>query len=146
MTSRRRWGAVAARLAAALLLAALALGAFVLTRPEEDPPPATTTTTTFPLDAYVSAMSSALQARSAVPLDEPSARCIAEALLTVLGPEALHDLTDEPDPLAALTPRQREQALRIVVTCVDPAVAAELLGGGAAPVTPGGVTLPDEEG
>lgn len=136
---------MAARLVVAVLLALLAVGAFVLTRPEDDPPPTTTTTTTFPLDAYVTAMADALRERSSAPLDEPSARCISEALLTVVGPEVLHDLTDEPDPLAALDPRQREQVLRIVVSCLDPAVAGQLLGGGA-PVTQGPMTLPDEDG
>ena len=132
-----------ARLAGGLLLVGLAAGAFVATRPEEDPPPTTTTTTTFPEAAYVEAMSVAL--RSRVPVDEPGARCIAQALLGVLGAEALHELTDDPDPLAALTPLQREQALRSVVTCLDPALAATILGGGS-PVTQAPITLPVEEG
>ena len=134
-----------ARLAVGVLLVGLGVGAFVATRPEEDAPPPTTTTTTFPEAAYLDAMSAALRARVPVALDEPGSRCIAQALLTVLGAEALHELTDDPDPLAALTPPQREQALRTVVTCVDPTVAATLLGGGA-PVTQTPVTLPVEDG
>ena len=132
-----------ARVAGGLLLVALAVGAFVATRPEEDPPPTPSTTTTFPEAGYVEAMSLALRTR--LPVDEPGARCIAQALLGVLGADALHELTDDPDPLATLTPLQREQALRTVVTCLDPALAATLLGGGT-PVTQAPITLPVEEG
>jgi hypothetical protein len=140
----RRAAAIAARAVAGVLLIGLAVGAFVATRPEEAPLPTTTTTTTFPQAAYVDAMSASLRARVPVPLDERGARCIAEALLAVVGPEALHELTGDADPLAALTPVQRDEVLRTVVSCVDSTIAAALLGGGT-PGTAAPLTLPTED-
>ena len=142
MPRRRR---AAAWVGIAVVAAGAAVGSFVLTRPQEDRPPTPTTTTTFPRDEYVDAITASLQTRVAVPLGEGGSRCIGDALLTVLGDEALHAIAEQPDPAAALDPLQRDQVLRIVVTCIDPATAEALLGGGA-PVTQVPVTLPDEDG
>jgi hypothetical protein len=134
-----------ARAGVGLAVVGAAVASFSLTRPQEDRPPTPTTTTTFPRAAYVDTITSTLQARVDAPLDEAGSRCIGDALVTVLGDDALHDLAERPDPLAELLPVERDQVLRIVVTCLDPAVAEALLGGGV-PDTQAPVTLPDEDG
>lgn len=134
-----------ARAGAGLAVVGAAVASFALTRPQEDRAPTPTTTTTFPRQAYVDTITSTLQARVAAPLGEEGSRCIGDALLSVLGGEALHDLAERSDPLTELTPLERGQVLRIVVTCLDPAVAEALLGGGV-PDTQAPVTLPVEDG
>ena len=129
-------------LAAVVVIAGLAT--FAATRDEDEPPPPPpTTTTTFPREGYVDEISAALVREGRVALDDDGARCIAGAMVDTLGADGLEALADDPAPLAALTPEQREQVLRLVVTCVDPLVAEALLGSGAS-TTEVPVVLPDE--
>lgn len=142
---RPRGRRVAAAAALVLLAGGAALGSFVLTRESEERPPTPTTTTTFPRDSYVDAITASLLTRVSTPLGEAGSRCIGDALLRVLGDDALHAIAEQPDPAGALTGHQRDQVLRIVVTCLDPPVAEALLGGGA-PSTQAPISLPDEGG
>jgi hypothetical protein len=116
---------------------------FSATRDEDDPPPPTTTTTTFPREGYIEEISAALTSEVRVALGEAGTRCIAEAMLDTLGADALEELADEPAPIASLSQLERDQVLRLVVTCVDPVVAEALLGAGADTTEPV-VGLPDE--
>jgi hypothetical protein len=116
---------------------------FAAARDEDEPPVTTTTTTTFPRESYIDEISTALRQEIGEPLDEPGARCMATSMVDILGAEGLEALADEAAPLAALTPAQRDQVLRLVVTCVDPAVAEALLGSGANTTEPV-AGLPDE--
>lgn len=116
---------------------------FAATRDEDEPPVTTTTTTTFPRDAYIDEISATLQQEVRVALGEDGARCIATAMVDIIGTDRLEALADQATPLASLTPAQRDQMLRLVVTCVDPLVAEALLGSSSTstePLTP----LPDE--
>ncbi len=139
-----RAGSLAAPWLVSLLLLA-GLGTFVLTRDDDPPPPPPVTTTTFPRDAYIEAISIALTRESHVALGEEGTRCIAGALVDTLGREGLDRLGDQPAPLASLDQQQREQVLRLVVTCVDPVVAEALLGGGTTTARER-AGLPDEGG
>jgi hypothetical protein len=116
---------------------------FAATRDEDEPPVTTTTTTTFPREGYLDEISAALERESRVALGETGARCIATSMFDILGADGLEALADEPAPLASLTPAQRDQVLRHVVTCLDPLVAEALLGSGASTTEPA-VPLPDE--
>ncbi len=119
------------------------LATFALTRDEDTPPPPVTTTTTYPREGYIDAISAALTKEVRVSLGDSGARCIAEAMVDVVGTERLEALAGEAAPLAALTVPERDSVLRIVVTCVDPVVAEALLGSGTDSTAPP-VGLPDE--
>lgn len=125
------------------VVAIAGLVTFAAARDEDDPPVTTTTTTTFPRAGYVDEISAALAREVRVSLGEAGARCIAQAMVDTLGTAALEEVADEPAPLASLTPAQRDQVLRLVVTCVDPVVAEALLGSGASTTEPV-AGLPDE--
>ena len=116
---------------------------FAATRDQDEPPTTTTTTTTFPREAYLDEVTSALTREVRVSLGDDGARCVAEAILETLGTDGLEDLAEEPAPLASLSPEERDQVLRLVVTCVDPVVAEALLGAGTGTTEPL-VPLPDE--
>jgi hypothetical protein len=116
---------------------------FAATRDEDEPPVTTTTTTTFPRAGYIDEISDTLQREVRVALGEDGAHCIATAMVDIIGADGLEALAEQTTPLASLTAAQRDQVLRLVVTCVDPLVAEALLGSGATgtePLTP----LPDE--
>jgi hypothetical protein len=126
------------------VVAIAGLVTFAAARDEDDPPVTTTTTTTFPRAGYLQAIATALE-QQVHELDAAGARCIAGAMVDTLGADGLEALAEEPAPLAALTPAQRDQVLRLVVTCLDPAVAEAILGSGASTTEPV-AGLPDEGG
>ncbi|HJR24863.1 MAG TPA: hypothetical protein VJ804_05275 [Acidimicrobiales bacterium] len=125
------------------LVVVTGLVTFAAARDEDAPPVTTTTTTTFPREGYVDEITAALLQETHVALGDEGARCIAGAMVDTIGPDGLEALADEPAPLASLTPMQRDEVLRLVVTCVDPVVAQALLGSGASTTEPA-VPLPDE--
>ena len=125
------------------VIVVIGLATFAMTRDEDTPPPPVVTTTTFPREGYIDAISAALTKEVRVSLGATGARCIAGAMVDIVGTERLEALAEETAPLAALTAVERERMLRIVVTCVDPIVAEALLGSGS-DTTRAPVGLPDE--
>ena len=125
------------------IVVVIGLATFAMTRDEEMPPPPVVTTTTFPREGYIDAISAALTNEVRVSLGDAGARCIAQAMVDILGADRLEALSDEAAPLASLTAPERDRVLRIVVTCVDPVVAEALLGSGSDSTRPP-VGLPDE--
>jgi hypothetical protein len=120
--------------------------AFLTAREDEEPPPATSTTTTaVPVDELVAALREGLQDGLAVPLTDVEAGCIAEAVVAVVGEDALAELVD--DPGRAVLPAdatQRDDLVRGIVGCVPASTAGALLGGSTS--TTAEVVLPDEGG
>lgn len=133
--------------AAAVVVLGLAGGAaFLAARDDEAPPPTTTTTTTtVPVARLVAALADALEAGLEVPLTETEARCVAEAVVAVVGEDALADAIEA--PRTAVLPAdetQRDELVRGLVGCVPASTAAVLLGGSTSTTTP--LVLPDEGG
>lgn len=123
--------AAASAAAFVALVAVLAGVAFALSRGA--PPPATTTTTTatttttVPDRAVAGALATALADGLEVPLTDPQAACLGDALVVTVGRARLEALAATQDPLASLPERDRAQLVRDVVACVGPEVAAALL-------------------
>ena len=122
-------------------------GAFLLTNQDDPPAPSPTTTSTPqgpPTEAELAAaLADELAQGLAVPLTTAQAGCVADAFLTVVGPEAVTALVGEPTPLGAVTIAQRAEIVRGIVACVPPDVAAALLGTPTTVITLAPV-LPDE--
>jgi hypothetical protein len=136
-----------AGVAAVVALVGLVGGAaFLAAREDEEPPPTTSTTTTaVPMDELVAALAEGLQDGLAVPLTDVEAGCVAEAVVAVVGEDALAELVD--DPGRAVLPAdaaQRDDLVRGIVGCVPASTAGVLLGGSTS--TTAEVVLPDEGG
>lgn len=136
-----------AGVAAVVALVALVGGAtFLAAREDEGPPPTSTTTTTaVPVDELVQALSAGLRDGLAVPLTDAEADCIAEAVVTVVGEDALAELVDDPGrAVLQADDAQRDDLVRGIVGCVPASTAGVLLGGST--TTTAEVVLPDEGG
>ena len=136
-----------AGVAAVVALVALVGGAtFLAAREDDEPPPATSTTTTsVPADQLVAALAEGLRDGLAVPLTDAEADCIAEAVLDVVGEDALAELVDDPGrAVLQADDAQRDDLVRGIVGCVPASTAGVLLGGSTS--TTAQVVLPDEGG
>lgn len=126
-----RLKAAATAAAFTALVAAVGGTAFLLSREDDSLTPAAATTSTQgpPTEAELGAAIAAELAQGlAVPLTTPQAGCVADAFLTVVGPDGATELMGEPRPLGALTLAQRAEIIRGIVECVPPDIAAALLG------------------
>jgi hypothetical protein len=139
----------AATVAALVALAGL-IGAAVFTAARDDATPASTTstttaptTTTVSDEALADAIASSLQADLTVTITAAEARCIADVVVVVVELRRLERLVGDADPLASLTPTERDQLVRGVVDCVSPEQAAAILGSPTTTAPP--VELPDED-
>ncbi|MEO7570951.1 MAG: hypothetical protein ABIX10_00805 [Acidimicrobiales bacterium] len=136
--------AAAKAAASVALVAMVGVGAFVAARdePRAAPPPTTTTTTTTApttTDDLALAIAASLSTGLDVPLTVPEARCVADGLVTALGPARLEALAAGGTGVDAA---EQTQLVRAVVVCVPPEKAASLLGSN--PSTTVVVELPGE--
>ncbi|MGH9086207.1 MAG: hypothetical protein ACRDYW_12215 [Acidimicrobiales bacterium] len=130
--------------AVAALVASAGGAAFLVAREEDEPPPTTSTTTTaVPVDQLVAALAEGLRDGLAVPLTDVEADCIAEAVIAVVGEDALAELVDDPGrSVLPADAAQRDDIVRGIVRCVPASTAGVLLGGSTS--TTAEVVLPDE--
>lgn len=139
--TRAKGAATAAAFVA--LLAMVGVGTFVAAQdePAAAPPPTTTTTTTAPptTDDIALAIAASLSTGLEVPLTAPEARCVADGLVTALGPARLEALADGGPGVEAA---EQAQLVRTIVVCVPPEKAASLLS--SSPSTTVVVELPGE--
>ena len=145
-TGRARAAAVVAALAALAGLVGTAV--FTAARDGAAPvsPTSTTaapTTTSVSDEALAGAIASSLQADLTVTITAAEARCIADALVSVLELRRLERLVGDADPLSSLTAAERDDLVRGVVGCVPPDQAAAILGSPTTTAPP--VELPDED-
>jgi hypothetical protein len=138
-----RPAAVAAVVLVLVAAAALAAAAtFVALRDDDDPPgPPPPERSTIPApadgdrddplggavtDAIADRLLATLAERSGTRVAPAEARCLAEATVELLGLDRLIEAVRDDRPIAT-SPAEEAALLRVVITCVDPDRAAELL-------------------
>jgi hypothetical protein len=127
-----------------VLVAAAALAAtatFVVLQDDDDPPRTPPTRSTIPVpddedhdaplggavtDVIADRLLATLTERSGTQVTPAEARCLAEATVELLGLDRLIEAVRDDRPVAT-SPAEEAALLRVVITCVDPDRAAELL-------------------